>query len=125
MFIFTAIAGWWKSMSWTTRITLIVVILVVGTIGIQYTIIQRNQSKIDDLQSQITALQLDVKLQALQTKIDNIRTAMEANAAVIEAHQAAIADIRAKVYKKPYKPDPNMKAAQIVEGFKALQNETP
>jgi hypothetical protein len=122
--VLSAITSWWGSMSWTVRIQLIAIVLVAVVIFVQYRIIKSNGEKIATLETTVSNLQLDAKLQAIQTKIDNIKTEIKTNADAIAANQAAIQGLRVTVYKK-YKPDPNMKAATIVEGFKALQNETP
>jgi hypothetical protein len=111
-------------MSWTTRIQLIVIAAVAVFIFIQHRIIVSNRSKIDDLEIKISQLKLDAKLQELQLKIDGLRVDIKTNADAIAANQAVINSLRVTVYKK-YKPDPNMKASTIADGFKALQNEAP
>jgi Co/Zn/Cd efflux system component len=122
--VLSAIVTWWRGMSWTIRIQLITIIAVAVVIFVQYRIITSNAAKIARLETTVSNLKLDAKLQEIQTKIDNIKTDIQTNADAIAASQKVISDLRITVYKK-YKPDPNMKAATIVEGFKALQNETP
>ena len=121
--VLSAVAGWWRSMSWTTRIQLILIVAVVVVMYVQHRIIVSNRANIATLETEVANLQLDAKLQAIQTKIDALKNDIKANADAITANQAAISSLRVTVYKK-YKPDPNMKAATIVEGFKALQNES-
>lgn len=122
--VLSAVSGWWRSMSWTVRIQLIVVLAVVVVIFVQYRIIMHNKSEIATLKTQVSNLRLDAQLQELQTKIDNLKSSIKVNTDQIAASQVVIQSLRVTVYKK-YKPDPNMKASTIVEGFKALQNETP
>jgi CO dehydrogenase/acetyl-CoA synthase delta subunit len=122
--VLSAISSWWGSMSWTVRIQLIAIIIVAVVIFVQYRIIVSNGEKIATLETTVSNLKLDAKLQEIQTKIDNIKTEIKTNADAIAANQVVINGLRVTVYKK-YKPDPNMKAATIVDGFKALQNETP
>jgi hypothetical protein len=122
--VLSAISSWWGSMSWTVRIQLIAIIIVAAVIFVQYRIIVSNGEKIATLETTVSNLKLDAKLQEIQTKIDNIKTEIKTNADAIAANQVVINGLRVTVYKK-YKPDPNMKAATIVDGFKALQNETP
>lgn len=119
--IFTPVAKWWSSTSWTTKLTIAAIVAVAAVIFVQHRIIISNQAKIATLETTVEALQLDAKLQAIQTKIDNLKNDIKTNADAIAANQVVIGQIRVKIYKQ-YKPDPNMKAATIVEGFKALQN---
>ena len=119
--IFSTLGGWWKSISWTTRLTLIAIIAVVATIYIQWHIIHNNKIKIEVLTEQVSKLQYDQQLKDLENKVAALQTSIDATNGLIATSASKINKLEREVYA-PYTPDPSQTAEKVVEGFKAFHN---
>jgi outer membrane murein-binding lipoprotein Lpp len=117
--IFKPVLEWWKSLSWHDRIIVIAIVLVAGTIFVQYKIIQYNQTKIELLNAKVSELATKSEVAAIDGKIT-------ATKEQIVQYDESLAKLQADLVKqRPGVKSPTitgMKSNEIVEEFKKLGN---